>query len=299
MRGVYPFLFYPLKILSMKKLHLFMLPVVCLCSTIATGQTILNGSLEPGGAVTTCADAPKASFNNFMGNVWDASELPNIYQGTATCGIGAPADGNGFTVLKYRLFPGNLGNLLTFKLNGPLSIGQQYKIAIQYRTIAGTPPTGGLRYGYCKDSASFDSSCGTRGQIQNTNWVADTLVFTPTQAWKYIFIEALSLQGNNFDLHIDNLVLLKSTNGVVETSAPAEVNIYPNPAHGDVNVSLGEGIQLPCKMQLTDLTGRILQQQTITDRTTTMKTEGLAAGMYIVHLTGKDEKTYTTRLIAE
>ncbi len=283
----------------MKKLHLFILPVVCALSTVATGQTILNGSLEPGGAVTTCSDAPKASFNNNMGNVWDASELPNIYQATATCGIGAPADGNGFTVLKYRLFPGNLGNLLTFKLNGPLTVGQQYKIAIQYRTITGTPPTGGFRYGYCKDSASFDSSGGFRSAIQNTAWLKDTLVFTPTQAWKYIYIEALSLQGNNFDLHVDNLVLLKTTNGVTETSASTEVNIYPNPAHGDANISLGEGIQLPCTMQLTDLAGRTLQQQTITDRTTTIKTGGLAAGMYIVHLTGKDEKTYTTRLMAE
>ncbi len=272
-----------------------MLPVVCLCSTIASGQNILNGGLEPAGAVTTCSDAPKASFNANMGNVMEVSEVPKIYQATATCGIGAPAQGNAFTVLKYQL---PLGNILNFRLDAPLTVGQLYKIAIQYHTVAGTPPTGGFRYGYAKDSASFDSSSGFRPQIQNTAWLKDTLLFTPTQAWKFIFIELLSLQGNAFDLYVDDLVLLKGTNGIAETAASAGISVYPNPARGSATISLGEGVQLPCNMQLVDLAGRTLMQQTLTDRNTTIRTADLAAGMYFVRMTGKDEKTYTTRLIA-
>jgi hypothetical protein len=73
------------------------------------------------------------------------------------------------------------------------------------------------------------------------------------------------------------------------------LNVFPNPASTDVSVSVSEVIGTGW-IELTDITGRVLVSQSISNSTTTsLSLNGLAEGIYIVKY-HDDANTQTVKI---
>ncbi len=62
------------------------------------------------------------------------------------------------------------------------------------------------------------------------------------------------------------------------------MNVYPNPASGMVTITVDADLAIPCNMQLTDATGRMVLQQQVSDKTTKIDISGIASGCYNIQL---------------
>ncbi|MBD3638628.1 MAG: S8 family serine peptidase [Crocinitomicaceae bacterium] len=75
------------------------------------------------------------------------------------------------------------------------------------------------------------------------------------------------------------------------------VAIYPNPADDEVVITLSENNATT--MTLIDNSGRIVQTQKLTAKTTTIDISSLAAGMYTIKLTADDGRISLTKIVIE
>ena len=84
-----------------------------------------------------------------------------------------------------------------------------------------------------------------------------------------------------------------------ERLAIAEVQAYPNPAHGSVRIEVVMDGEAPISLMLSDVFGRlILQREMEGERVLDLDVSGLNAGMYLVRATnGAQEKVL--RLVVE
>ena len=71
-----------------------------------------------------------------------------------------------------------------------------------------------------------------------------------------------------------------------EPTAPDDVQVFPNPGHTTLTVSLGSGLPLPypTTLALHDLTGRIVRQQAVAGEQTLVDVRGLSAGVYVLRV---------------
>jgi Peptidase family M28/Secretion system C-terminal sorting domain len=92
---------------------------------------------------------------------------------------------------------------------------------------------------------------------------------------------------------------LKMAYTLPEDEAMKQVLVYPNPSNSIVNLAFKQVIQSPVRVRLTDLTGRILIDQTETNfETITLNTDQLKAGKYIVYL-NMDETVKTVSIVKQ
>jgi hypothetical protein len=162
---------------------------------------------------------------------------------------------------------------------------------------------------------SYDAKLNTNGTVQLT-WLTasetnnsyfelqrstDGITFTTigkvtgagnsTQEKRYDFIDLSPLAGTNYykllqydkdgkktDLGVRSVKVLLKEN---------ELTVYPNPSNGIVNVSFD--INSYQKVELVDLTGKILMTKTIGRQASTISFDisDLSAGVYNIRLTGE------------
>ena len=72
----------------------------------------------------------------------------------------------------------------------------------------------------------------------------------------------------------------------INSAVPA-IEAYPNPAQTTVMVTLGGIDKINGKLQVKDMTGRVIAEQVVTDAVTTVDVSALANGVYMVVYTGK------------
>jgi len=82
--------------------------------------------------------------------------------------------------------------------------------------------------------------------------------------------------------------------GVEEKNIKLSVNAYPNPTEHFLTISVKNNEGRELSYQLTDITGKILVQQQLTDNTTDIMVSHLAAATYIlsVNENGKELKSF-------
>ena len=87
-----------------------------------------------------------------------------------------------------------------------------------------------------------------------------------------------------------------------ETNAPiTKLSIYPNPARGVVTVSINNyelKINNGTQLTITDMAGKVLKAQTVTEKQTKVNINGLKPGMYLVTMQSAEGKT-TEKLMVE
>lgn len=111
---------------------------------------------------------------------------------------------------------------------------------------------------------------------QNITYQGNPLVFTAQQSAQITMFGT----DNNGCAGTDNVVLLvQECTGLAEANASALVNIYPNPASGDVTVETGEA---GATIVITDITARLIDVRISSSGVEVFDVRGLSAGVYYV-----------------
>ena len=88
------------------------------------------------------------------------------------------------------------------------------------------------------------------------------------------------------------------TAGITALNLGPQVNVYPNPAHGSLHISITDANEL-YEIRLYDCTGRLVMQQYRGGKQITIGTDGLAQGIYMLRIDLKDSNAGPiTRMIA-
>jgi len=97
----------------------------------------------------------------------------------------------------------------------------------------------------------------------------------------------------SFAARLSNTVL--NANNRHETQA---LTLYPSPARGTADVKLG-ALPKGTVLHLSDVTGRIVHQQTVSSEVAQLSLPGLHAGLYALKATAPNGEYYTGRLVVE
>jgi hypothetical protein len=160
-------------------------------------------------------------------------------------------------------------------------------------TVNAGPPTAGFTY-VCTGVNTFTftdaSTNGTSwswdfGDLQTSNLQNPTNVYAATGTYTVTLIVSNGCG-------VDTITQVILADGIGNSGFANTVNIYPNPASGQFNVSFEKNSSSPVKMQLFDLEGKLLQSKQINNvksgSVETINVEGYAPGMYMLKLS--DEK---------
>lgn len=231
----------------------------------------------------------------------EIGQAANMQLANSSCSKGTPQEGMYFGILKYAP---PFGNKIGFKLDKPLVKGTEYKIELSYKIPQGaTVVMGSIRYGYGATMTSADSLGGFMADPpDNETWKKDTLTFTPDQPWEYIWMEVTALGGDEFTLHVDaiNMLGYPPAAGINDIKPADGFTVTPNPAKGTALLNIKDnGLQLPCTVHATDISGRTVLQQTITQQSTPLNINGIAPGMLFMKMEDKNGETQFIRLMVE
>lgn len=78
-----------------------------------------------------------------------------------------------------------------------------------------------------------------------------------------------------------------------------QITLYPNPAQGEVTISLQNAITTPVEITLTDITGRVVKREQINNSVQTvykLNVSNIPSGFYLVKLVGKGMSYYNAKL---
>ncbi len=114
----------------------------------------------------------------------------------------------------------------------------------------------------------------------------------------------ITAAGNNFcgtGSSSSRLVTVVVCTGVDQQKLQAEIRIYPNPVHGDLNIAIS-GVEKRLVMEVTDLSGRSVLGETFEDlpgvSIQQVDTRGLTRGVYLLKLKN-DTRIFITRFTVE
>lgn len=289
----------------MKRIYYVFYLLLC-CYLPAHAQQFINGSIEPKGTITPCTAGPIATVNANLGNGWITGMAAKVLLNDGSCASGAAAAGSHYAGLSYTFsMTTQEDNILVLKLDAPLKVDTVYKITYSYKldTSSTYKKTANLFFGYTHDSTGNDTSCGSRSNLTSTTWKVDTLTIKPKVSMQYIWVEPQYFGGiGSVLVYFDDFKVLTSSTppqSIPAVNAEATVRIYPNPFHGSTNVELGTAIKLPCRLNITDITGKSVMQKTIKERNITIERNDLANGMYFMQVTDKSQHNTLHKLLIE
>ncbi len=87
--------------------------------------------------------------------------------------------------------------------------------------------------------------------------------------------------------------------GLPERPTNQQITIFPNPTSGIISIHLPEGARLPCKLSILDISGRIVENQTIKHSRETFNLSDLSAGLYIFQITSANLEIFRERIIRQ
>jgi hypothetical protein len=82
-------------------------------------------------------------------------------------------------------------------------------------------------------------------------------------------------------------------------SNPLSFNLFPNPTSGVFSITCSSIPLSGTLVQICDLTGRVINQFPLSEKTTSIRTNGLANGMYICKIISPDGQAAVKKLIVE
>lgn len=120
-----------------------------------------------------------------------------------------------------------------------------------------------------------EASCGIQ---QNGLQLNATPASLPT------YIIAVATEGQCIETDYVRVEAITTT--LAEMTEPAHFQYFPNPAKDKIVILRKNGAS--AKLQIRDLHGKILQQQTLTGPSSKISIQGLPSGIYFIRLEGKD-----------
>ena len=113
----------------------------------------------------------------------------------------------------------------------------------------------------------------------------------------YTYVVTQNICGN---IKTDTVTVNVSPSGINENTFFANsISVYPQPAKDLVNIGLSNYYETAVQIRITDVNGReILNKELqVSNYKTTLATESLSNGVYILQITNRDSQTVSKRLI--
>ncbi|MEX0811852.1 MAG: T9SS type A sorting domain-containing protein [Chitinophagales bacterium] len=91
-----------------------------------------------------------------------------------------------------------------------------------------------------------------------------------------------------------SVVVLQKGVGIEEAFDRNKIKIYPNPAHGQINIRSEEMME---EVALLDIYGKVISRKIVNENTHRIDTEGLAAGTYLIRVSNSEASGYFKVLV--
>lgn len=144
--------------------------------------------------------------------------------------------------------------------------------------------------------------------VLSTNWVTYTSApWTATQNFNTLTISV----WNNYNLNdgayvswarIDDVCIRRiGTSATGEAAGQVNATLSPNPTSGDLRLAFGKPLESEARVQVMDLTGRIIQNIGVEagDSELTFSISNCPAGIYLIHATSEGHAVWTGRVVKE
>lgn len=84
---------------------------------------------------------------------------------------------------------------------------------------------------------------------------------------------------------------------IIETESDSNINIYPNPAEGKINIELKNDIK--GKVTICNQLGQIVREMKINDKNMTIYFDGLTSGIYTVNVMNRKNIVYSEKVVVK
>lgn len=286
----------------MRSKHLLTVLFALTCGH-ANGQAFVNGSLE-GGAVP-CSNIINSQFPTFLANAGYAFGTTDYatYKGRfyfydASCSEGSAQKGSNFLGLAAN--DAGLVDAMALTLTAPLQANKTYTLTF-YTKKAKTIPSIPLQIGYTTDSLAFGTFQDIVQAPTDQTWKLNTVHIRPTVATKFITVRTLKSNTGTFSYSytlVDNFSIAVGT--AVEPGGKAfSIAPHPNPFTTSLSLSLASGIALPCQLTLSDMTGRVVHEQSASVTDLQIPRGNISAGMYLLTIRDAAGGIAYSRVVAD
>ena len=235
----------------------------------------------------------KFSFNRLNGDLWIADVGQNNVEEINKLASPLSAGLN----FGWRCYEGTVA----YNTSGCASIATMTMPIVQY-THSGENACS-ITGGYAYTGSQFPSFAGKYffadyclGKIGTVN-SSNVLTFSPTISG----LSGITTFGEdmNGELYVSsgNGTIYRIVDQDLGTNSFSKVGftISPNPSQGVVKITT-DAVSYPAKLQLYDLTGKIIMQQTLTQNEATLETSNFQTGLYVVSITDSTGAIYSTKL---
>ena len=274
------------------------------CAGDADAQSFTNGSLEAP-ATTPCNNIYNFQFPTFIpntgyafGNIIVGGYPGKIYLYDATCTEGTAQ--NGINFLSLSANDAGQVDAMSLRLDAPLVANKAYTLTF-YTKKSKTFPAVGLEIGYTTDSLAFGTLVGSIEAPLNATWVKQTINFRPTVSTKFITVRTVkSNTGTTFYSYefVDNFSIAKGV-GVEPEAIAFAADPHPNPFSTRLSFSLSAGVAMPCRVSLSDMTGRVVYEQDASSRDLKIARGNISAGIYLLTVRDAAGAASFRRIVAE
>jgi hypothetical protein len=165
----------------------------------------------------------------------------------------------------------------------PTGAGKSDVVAQMRLNTGATLPTSSLKTLEGKFSATAGSFSAATVPISSSNEMISNYTIPSSP-----FIVTASVDADTFHPNLKELS--------IKTPGFEQVKIYPNPATDVIQVS---GAEEGSTLTLTDITGRVVVQQTVTSNNGSISVGHLVKGTYLLHIMTQDGHNGSTKVLKE
>ncbi len=231
----------------------------------------------------------KFNFDSLNGDLWIADVGQNQYEEINKTASPLPAGLN----YGWKCYEGNhvystcAGTLVyTFPI-------AEYPHGSDACSITGGYVYRGSVYPLLVGKYIFADYCSNKiGYINTTGGIVWTTAFTSLNATTFG-------QDVNGEIYISGgsvIYKIRDTTPLSNSSFDKDkFEIYPNPASGEVFIKTN-GLQFPGSVTIVDITGKTVQQQTVTSETNSISIADLQTGLYIVSIKDQNGLSISSKL---
>lgn len=152
------------------------------------------------------------------------------------------------------------------------------------------------------DTDSISLALNYAGACDNVYVVTGWGKINETEIWLYLHYEGIDLYsyGNSYDTTKRYYRNAASTDSDAD-DIPAEIQVFPNPSSGAIQIALPEEFEFNCCIEVTDVMGRKVKSfsQWFSAGANTISLEDLSSGQYIVRCITGSGKNYVFKAIIQ
>jgi len=196
---------------------------------------------------------------------------------------------------RYNYNSANAANDWMFSKCINLTAGTNYELTFWYRVGSGYPEKLKVSMGTSQTVAGMTQVIKDLGTISDTNYTKSTTVFTPSATGTYYFGWYAYSDADQFFIAVDD-VKIDIPTGIDKNDNDHSVNIYPNPAKNQLNITSNNNIE---NIKVINAIGQVMVNQKVGTQFHTLNTSSYNYGIYFIQIETKDGIVTKRFVIAE